>query len=190
LHLTGESVASLPHLQVAAIKTMMSSGMFPHVRDAGDPYLYLGARLLIRPTALTLSPPACYKEKDSVFPSQPGPVAQLGARMTGSHEVEGSNPSRSTIHFSQKITRCGLAQVACCVYCLVCVGWEWRSTDGGRGTWVGFKITSSRILNRRAKRSRTLTPPPAIPGSVLSGCRNGDWQWHGKGAKSDGRKQQ
>ena len=28
---------------------------------------------------------------------QVGPVAQLGARMTGSHEVEGSNPSRSTI---------------------------------------------------------------------------------------------
>ena len=25
-----------------------------------------------------------------------GPVAQLGARMTGSHEVEGSSPSRST----------------------------------------------------------------------------------------------
>jgi hypothetical protein len=29
-----------------------------------------------------------------------GPVAQLGARMTGSHEVEGSNPSRSTITHS------------------------------------------------------------------------------------------
>ena len=25
-----------------------------------------------------------------------GPVAQLGARMTGSHEVVGSNPTRST----------------------------------------------------------------------------------------------
>ena len=29
-----------------------------------------------------------------------GPVAQLGARMTGSHEVEGSNPSRSTNSFN------------------------------------------------------------------------------------------
>ena len=33
-----------------------------------------------------------------------GPVAQLGARMTGSHEVEGSNPSRSTITASGKVT--------------------------------------------------------------------------------------
>ncbi len=31
-----------------------------------------------------------------VVPKPRGPVAQLGARMTGSHEVEGSNPSRST----------------------------------------------------------------------------------------------
>ena len=35
------------------------------------------------------------KELTAVFRSC-GPVAQLGARMTGSHEVEGSNPSRST----------------------------------------------------------------------------------------------
>ena len=33
---------------------------------------------------------------DTTLGSLPGPVAQLGARMTGSHEVEGSNPSRST----------------------------------------------------------------------------------------------
>ena len=35
---------------------------------------------------------ACYKETMSPC----GPVAQLGARMTGSHEVESSNLSRST----------------------------------------------------------------------------------------------
>ena len=46
--------------------------------------------------ALTLPLAACYKGKGFIFPIQPGPVAQLGARMTGSHEVEGSNPSRST----------------------------------------------------------------------------------------------
>ena len=32
--------------------------------------------------------------------TQCGAVAQLGARVTGSHEVEGSNPSSSTILFS------------------------------------------------------------------------------------------
>ena len=38
-----------------------------------------------------------------VFDSQHlGPVAQLGARMTGSHEVEGSNPSRSTTSFPNR----------------------------------------------------------------------------------------
>ena len=36
------------------------------------------------------------QEERFFFSSQIGPVAQLGARMTGSHEVEGSNPSRST----------------------------------------------------------------------------------------------
>ena len=38
--------------------------------------------------------------KEERFYSQRGPVAQLGARMTGSHEVEGSNPSRSTNSFN------------------------------------------------------------------------------------------
>ena len=33
-----------------------------------------------------------------------GPVAQLGARMTGSHEVEGSNPSRST-NYPQQVSQ-------------------------------------------------------------------------------------
>ena len=36
----------------------------------------------------------CYKQISWLLLC--GPVAQLGARMTGSHEVEGSNPSRST----------------------------------------------------------------------------------------------
>ena len=39
---------------------------------------------------------ACYKESCKLFTC--GPVAQLGARMTGSHEVESSNLSRSTIY--------------------------------------------------------------------------------------------
>ena len=77
---------------------MMSSGMFRDAWESNDACFCPGARLPIRPAALTPSPPACYKEKDSIFLSQHGPVAQLGARMTGSHEVEGSNPSRSTIY--------------------------------------------------------------------------------------------
>lgn len=46
------------------------------------------------------SAPRMLQGKGLTFPSQPGPVAQLGARMTGSHEVEGSNPSRSTNYLS------------------------------------------------------------------------------------------
>ncbi len=47
-----------------------------------------------RETGFTGTPPLVYDTRNQ----QLGPVAQLGARMTGSHEVEGSNPSRSTIH--------------------------------------------------------------------------------------------
>ncbi len=58
------------------------------------------------PTAISMlidtAASACYKRNIASFCR--GPVAQLGARMTGSHEVEGSNPSRSTIS----------ASVVCC----------------------------------------------------------------------------
>ena len=42
--------------------------------------------------ALNRQPPGCY---DELIPKG-GPVAQLGARLTGSQEVRGSNPLRST----------------------------------------------------------------------------------------------
>ena len=35
------------------------------------------------------------------FPHSLGAVAQLGERMTGSHEVRGSIPLGSTIHFNE-----------------------------------------------------------------------------------------
>jgi hypothetical protein len=89
-------------LQSAASETTMSSVMFGAAGKTRESSFATHQQTTPGDGGVDTSATRVLQEERLNFPSQLGPVAQLGARMTGSHEVEGSNPSRSTNSFIKR----------------------------------------------------------------------------------------
>ncbi len=89
----GRLAYSLPSASVLVKgKVQRSRTPLTKGRPPAEPGALRLSLLCRAPPSVDSSCGPCYKYGSHSL----GPVAQLGARMTGSHEVEGSNPSRST----------------------------------------------------------------------------------------------